>query len=147
MSEMGAIGYVEAQYAIQSRIPFGLVLNASGDFVKASAETLAEACRVVEAPGFDNFSASLTNAHGAHSFPIASFDWFYLRKEEDDLKRMAALEEFLDWTFSDGQQVAAEAGYAALPVPLRAKISTHLRNMNHKPTAHARGMKSSHIGK
>ena len=148
MSQMGAIGYVEAQYAIESRIPFGLVLNASGDFVKASAKSLTEACRAVEAPEFDNFSASLTNAHGDHSFPIASFDWFYLRNHAEDLKRMAALEEFLDWAFSDGQQIAAEAGYADLPVPLRAKISSRLRNLNHKQTAHADGgIASSHTGK
>ena len=128
MSQIGAIGYVEAQYAIQSRIPFGLVLNASGNFIKASAESLTEACRAVEAPGFDKFSASLTNPPGEHSFPIASFDWFYLRRQEDDAKRAAALEEFLEWAFSDGQQVAAEAGYAGLPVPLRAKISARLRD-------------------
>jgi phosphate transport system substrate-binding protein len=148
MSEMGAIGYVEAQYAIESRIPFGLVLNASGNFVKASAESLTEACREVEAPAFDNFSASLTNARGEHSFPITSFDWFYLRKNAEDVKRMAALEEFLDWAFSDGQQIAAEAGYADLPVPLRAKISARLRNLRQKETAHV-GSKvtSSHIGK
>src|SRR5581483_7721819 len=148
MSEMGAIGYVEAQYAIESRIPFGLVLNASGNFVKASAESLTEACREVEAPEFDNFSASLTNAHGEHSFPITSFDWFYLRKNANDLKRMAALEEFLDWAFSDGQQIAAEAGYADLPVPLRAKISARLRNLKQKEKAHVRSeAASSHLGK
>ena len=147
MSEMGAIGFVEAQYAIESRIPFGLVLNASRNFVKASAESLTEACRAVEAPGFDKFSASLTNAPGEHSFPIASFDWFYLRKDGEDPKRTAALEEFLDWAFSDGQQIAAEAGYADLPVPLRAKISTRLRTIKQKEIAHARSeVASSYFG-
>jgi len=131
MSQMGAIGYVEAQYAIQSGIPLGLVLNPSGKFVKASAESLTEACRAVEAPAFDKLSASLTNAPGEHSFPIASFDWFYLR-EEDDANRAAALDEFLEWAFSDGQQIAAGAGYADLPVPLRAKITARLRNMKQK---------------
>ncbi|HEU5232338.1 MAG TPA: phosphate ABC transporter substrate-binding protein PstS [Terriglobales bacterium] len=147
MSQMGAIGYVEAQYAIQSRIPFGLVLNPSGRFVKASSESLAHACRAVETPQFDKFSASLTNAPGEHSFPIASFDWFYLRSDADDAKRMAALEEFLDWVFSDGQRIAADAGYADLPVPLRAKISARLRNMKQKETAHLRSEDGlSHIG-
>ena len=148
MSQMGTIGFVEAQYAIESRIPFGLVLNASRNFVKASRESLTDACRAVEAPGFDKFSASLTNAPGEHSFPIASFDWFYLRKNGEDMKRMAALEEFLDWAFSDGQQIAADAGYADLPVALRAKISAQLRNMNRKETAHGSSQISpAHIGK
>lgn len=148
MSQMGAIGYVEAQYAIQSRIPFGLVLNPSGHFVKASSESLTESCRAVEAPEFDKFSASLTNAPGEHSFPIASFDWFYLHRNADDVKRAAAMEEFLDWAFSEGQQIAGEAGYAALPVPLRAKISARLRNLRQKETARlGNWIASSHFGK
>lgn len=146
MSKPGAIGYVEAQYAIQSRIPFGLVLNSSGNFVRASAESLTESCRAVEAPAFDKFSASLTNAPGEQSFPIASFDWFYLRRGNDDPKRAAALEEFLDWAFTDGQRVAAEAGYADLPVPLRAKIGARLRAMKLKDTADAMIEIGFHIG-
>lgn len=147
MSQAGAIGYVEARYAIQSGIRFGLVLNASGKFVKASAETLTEACRAVEAPAFDKFSASLTNAPGDQSFPIASFDWFYLRRDLDDPNRVAAIDEFLDWVFSDGQQIAAQAGYADLPVPLRAKISARLRDMKRNNTAGSTAATASHDGK
>jgi len=128
-SESGTIGYVEAQYAIESKIPYGLVLNASGHFVKASPETLTEACRAVEAPAFDKFSASLTDAPGARSFPISSYDWFYLRTSMDDVRRAAALREFLDWVFSDGQQIAANAGYSELPPPLRVKISNLVQNV------------------
>src|SRR5690349_9051904 len=105
-SESGAIGYVEAQYAIESKMQFGIVLNASGHFVKASRESLTEACRAVEAPSFDKFSASLTNAPGARSFPITSYDWLYIRANMGDIKRAAALQEFLNWVLSDGQQIA-----------------------------------------
>lgn len=128
-SESGAIGYVEAQYAIESKIQFGLVLNASGHFVKASSESLTEACRAVEAPAFDKFSASLIDPPGARAFPITSYDWFYLRVNNGDVKRAAALQDFLHWVFSDGQQIAAEAGYSELPIPFRAKISSLLRDV------------------
>jgi phosphate transport system substrate-binding protein len=128
-SESGAIGFVEAQYAIDSKIPSGLVLNASGHFIKASQESLADACRAVEAPGFDRFSASLTNPPGEHSFPITSYDWLYLRVSMDDAKRAAVLREFLTWVISDGQQIAAKAGYSELPIPLRIKIGARLRDL------------------
>jgi hypothetical protein len=53
----------------------------------------------------------------------------------------------LDWIFSDGQRIAAGAGYADLPVPLRAKISARLRTMKQKEAAHMRGEDGlSHIG-
>ena len=128
-SEAGAIGYVEAQYAIEAKIQFGLVLNSSGHFIRASPATLAEACRVVEAPTFDKFSASLTDPPGARSFPITSYDWLYLRTNSGDPKRAAALHDFLDWVFSVGQQIAASSGYSELPTPLRAKIGASLREV------------------
>jgi phosphate transport system substrate-binding protein len=125
-SEPGAIGYVEAQYAIESGIAMGLVQNTAGRFVRASQESLTEACRAVEAPAFDKFSASLTNAPGADSFPIASFDWLYLRVKASDAKRALALQEFLTWVFSEGQRVAVETGYSELPTPLLVKINARL---------------------
>lgn len=128
-SESGSIGYVEAQYAIQSGITFGLVENASGHFVKASQESLTEACRAVEAPGFDKFAASLTDAPGADSFPIASFDWLYIRSNMGDVKRTAALQQFLSWVFSDGQRIALGAGYSELPSPLLTKINARLSEL------------------
>jgi len=128
-SESGAIGFVEAQYAIESRVPSGLVVNSSGSFVKASPESLTEACRVVEAPSFDKFSASLTNAPGEHSFPITSYEWLYVRSNMQEAERAAALRAFLTWMFSDGQQIAAKAGYSELPIPLRVKIGAKLRDL------------------
>ena len=129
-SELGSIGYVEAQYAIQSGIPSGLVLNAAGHFVRASPESLSNACRAVEAPDYNKFAASLTNPPGADSFPITSFDWLYLRTTMDDPKRAAALQAFLTWVFSEGQRIALEDGYSELPTPLLVKINAKVRALN-----------------
>jgi len=128
-AELGSIGYVEAEYAIKSGIPFGRVLNPAGHYVKASPETITNACQAVEAPDFDKFSASLTNAPGADSFPITSFNWLYLREESSDIKRVAALQDFLGWVFSDGQRIAVEQGYSQLPGPLLTKINAKIKNL------------------
>jgi phosphate transport system substrate-binding protein len=129
-SESGSIGYVEAEYAIRSHIPSGRVLNPAGHFVKASPETITNACEAVEAPDFGKFSASLTNAPGADSFPITSFNWLYLRGQSADIKRAAALQDFLSWVFSDGQRIAVEQGYSELPGPLLTKITAKIKSLN-----------------
>jgi len=116
-SDPGSIGYVEQQYAVQTNILYGRVLNPAGKFVKATPETLAAACRAVEAPGWDSFKASLTNAPGADSFPITSFSWLYLRTNLT-VPRRAALANLLTWMYSSGQTLAKQAGYAELPSPL-----------------------------
>ncbi len=123
----GSIGYVEVQYAIKLRIPFGAVLNPAGHFVKATNDTLAAACRAVETPGWDQFSASLTNAPGPDSFPITSFTWLYLRTDSADLPRTAAVDHLLTWLLTDGQQLAAQEGYSELPKPLLSKLMSRVK--------------------
>jgi phosphate transport system substrate-binding protein len=129
-SEPGSIGYVEAQYAVQVHIPFGSVLNPAGHFVRASEKTISAACRGVEEPGWDRFSASLTNAPGAESFPIVSFTWLYLRTTSTDPARAAALSNLLDWVFSDGQRIAPQEGYPELPPPLLKKVKNKISSLH-----------------
>lgn len=126
-SQPGSIGYVEYQYAVKESIRQASVLNSAGRFVKASVESITAACKSVEAPRWNNFSASLVDASGADSFPITSFSWIYLRTASSDPVHAAALRDLLTWIYSDGQQYAAHTGYADLPDPLlvavRKKVS------------------------
>ena len=118
MSQPGAIGYVELQYAVKNNVAHAAVQNPGGKFVKASAQSIADACRAVESPHWSGFSASLTNAPGAGAFPITSFTWIYLRDQLTDRARAAALSDFLGWIYTDGQRFAVEEGYSELPGPL-----------------------------
>jgi phosphate transport system substrate-binding protein len=120
--ETGSIGYVELQYAVKGNISIGKVRNPAGNFAKASAESIMAACREVEAPVWDKFSASLSNAPGSDSFPITGFSWLYLRTTSSDPRRAGALADLLNWMYTDGQQLAAQAGYSGLPQELLAKV-------------------------
>jgi phosphate transport system substrate-binding protein len=118
----GAIGYVEYQYAVKNGISQAAVSNSSGKFVKASMESIAAACDAVEEPRWNNFSASLANASGGDSFPITSFTWIYVRTSLGDKARAAALNELLEWIYTDGQRSAVQEGYSALPPQLLTAV-------------------------
>jgi phosphate transport system substrate-binding protein len=120
--EAGSIGYGELQYAVKSEVAYGMVMNATGKYVKASPESTIAACRAVEAPGWDKFAGSLTNPPGADSFPITSFTWLYLKASNSDAKRAAALSDFLNWAYSDGELLAGQEGYSELPQQLLTKV-------------------------
>jgi phosphate transport system substrate-binding protein len=127
-SSPGSIGYVEYQYAVKGSIPQAAVLNPAGKYVKASTESSVAACKAVEEPRWNGFSASLTNAPGADSFPITSFTWIYLRIKSTDSARAAALGDLLNWIYTDGQQFAVQEGYADLPAPLLAATRKKIRD-------------------
>ena len=128
-AEVGSIGYVEAQYAIKDGLPMGLVLNPAGKYVKASPSSISAACRAVEAPSWDKFATSLTEAPGADSYPITSFTWLYLRTGVEP-KRAAALSDFLTWVYSDGQRIAEQDGYSDLPPELLAKVRSKVASIH-----------------
>ena len=128
--ELGSIGYVEYQYAVKDNIQQAAVQNADGKFVTASPQGLAAACQEVEAPTWRGFSASLVNARGADSYPITSFTWIYLRAKTSDSSRAAALLDLLNWTYSDGQTLAEQEGYAALPPKLQAEVKRKLNELH-----------------
>jgi phosphate transport system substrate-binding protein len=122
----GALGYVELQYADDNKIAHASVLNPAGKFVKATARSITAACVAVEAPGWDKLTASLANAPGADSYPIASFTWLYVRPSSKDQRRTTALVGLLYWAFSDGQKVAIQLGYSELPKPLVARVKAKI---------------------
>jgi phosphate transport system substrate-binding protein len=125
----GSIGYVEYEYAVKDNIPRAAVLNSAGKFIAASPESIAAACKAVEAPRWNNFSAALTNASGDDSFPIASFTWIYLRRERADSARASALSDLLDWIYTDGQEFAGQEGYSQLPSQLLAEVRKKAKDL------------------
>ncbi len=111
----GAIGYVELIYALQNKIAYGSVQNASGEFVKASvAAVTAAAAEAVKAMPAD-FRVSITNAPGKGVYPISSFTWLLLYENAKDKAQAKTMVDFMKWALTDGQKFAADLGYAPLP--------------------------------
>jgi phosphate transport system substrate-binding protein len=113
----GGIGYVELIYALQNKISFGPVQNASGKFLKASLETVTEAAAGAAKNMPADFRVSITNAPGADAYPISSFTWILLYQDSPDKPQGKTMVEFMKWALSatGGQQYCKDLGYAPLP--------------------------------
>jgi phosphate transport system substrate-binding protein len=109
----GAIGYVELIYALQTKISYGSVQNATGEFVKASPDAVTKAAAA--ATIHEDFRVSITNASGAGAYPIASFTWLLLYQNPTDTARSRVMVDFMRWALTDGQKFASDLGYAPLP--------------------------------
>jgi phosphate transport system substrate-binding protein len=113
-----SIGYVELIYAIQNKMPYGKVKNASGEFVQANlaSVTAAAAGAVKEIP--DDFRVSITNAPGKAAYPISSFTWLLVPEKIENATKKKAIKDFLQWMLKDGQTMTEALSYARLPKPV-----------------------------
>jgi phosphate transport system substrate-binding protein len=59
---------------------------------------------------------SITNAPGAASYPISSFTWLLVRRDNRDAAKARQIRDFLSWMISpEAQQIAKELHYSPLP--------------------------------
>jgi phosphate transport system substrate-binding protein len=111
----GAIGYVELIYALQNKIAYGSVLNAAGESVKATVESVTAAAAEAAKAMPPDFRVSITNAPGKGVYPISSFTWLLLYENAKDKAQAKTMVDFVKWALTDGQKFAPDLGYAPLP--------------------------------
>jgi len=111
----GSIGYVELIYALQNKMTYGSVQNASGEFVAASVDSVTAAAAEAAAKMPADFRVSITNAAGKGVYPISSFTWILLYENPKDKAMAKTFVDFMSWMLVDGQKFAAGLGYAPLP--------------------------------
>jgi phosphate transport system substrate-binding protein len=125
----GALGYVELAYAITNKLPVASVKNAAGRFIEPSIETTTAAAAGAAADMPADFRVSLTNAPGENAYPIASFTWLLVYREQPNEAKGRALVKFLWWATHEGQRFPASLLYAPLPAPVVAKIEARIRQI------------------
>ncbi len=111
----GAIGYVELIYALQNRMSYGSVQNASGSFVRATPDGVTAAAAAAASGMPADFRVSITNAPGAAAYPISSFTWLLLYEDPKDRQSAKTMVDFMRWALTDGQKYCKDLGYAPLP--------------------------------
>jgi phosphate transport system substrate-binding protein len=116
----GSLGYVELIYALQNKISYGSIKNASGNYVKASIEGVtAAAASVKQLP--DDYRVSITNAPGKDAYPISSFTWLLVPLKSADPAKGKVIKDLLSWIVNSGEDEAASLSYAPLPKNVRDK--------------------------
>jgi len=141
-STPGAVGYVEMNYATANKIPFALMRNKEGKFVKASAESVAAAGEgAVEQMG-KTLGVNIWDQLGDKAYPIAAFTYVIVYQDLGYLKdegKAKALVEFLNWATSDGQGMAASMDYAPLSEGVQKKVKQAIGGLKWEGKAVAAG--------
>jgi phosphate transport system substrate-binding protein len=125
----GSIGYIELIYALQNKIPFGVVQNSSHNFIKASLESTTAAAEGVKMPA--DFRVSITNPPGKNAYPIASFTWLLIPTNPADANKGKIMKDFLFWMLDQGQTMVEALSYAPLPKAVVAQEKAAITSQIH----------------
>ena len=109
----GAIGYIELAYAMQNKLPYADMKNASGNYITPSLDSVTEALATAHIP--DDFRFSMVNPPGEKAYPIAGATWLLVYQQQADAAKGKKLVEFLRWAYTDGEKMASDLLYAPLP--------------------------------
>ena len=116
----GAIGYVELIYALQNKLAYADLKNASGQYVAPSLESVTAAMATANVP--DDFRFKMVNAPGPAAYPIAGATWLLVYEQQKDAAKGKKLVEFLKWALTDGEKMAKDLDYAPLPEALQKRV-------------------------
>jgi phosphate transport system substrate-binding protein len=116
----GAIGYVEIAYAKPQHLPIAEMKNSSGNYITPSNESVVAALATATIP--DDFRFSMVNAPGEKAYPIAGATWLLIYQQQKDHDKGEKLVQFLKWSYTDGQKMAGDLNYAALPDAVVARV-------------------------
>jgi phosphate transport system substrate-binding protein len=126
----GAVGYVELIYALSNKLPYAQIKNSAGSFVEPSLETVTNAAGSAKLGKDTDFRVSITNPPGKDAYPISSFTWLLVQKDNKDGAKGKAIRDFLTWMISDeAQAMAKDLNYAPLPAEVRGLVAERIKTL------------------
>ena len=132
-----SIGYVGSEYAFAQKIPYAKIQNQRGEIVEPNAASISAAASG-EIPA--DTRCSITNSDAAGAYPISTFTWMIIYKEQNYSDRskeqaMATL-DLLKYILSDeAQNITSEVHYAPLPAKVKELSMTNLKTVTYDGVA------------
>lgn len=118
----GSIGYIEYGYAKQNNIKFATLENKAGNYVTYNEQTASSALDSVQLP--ENLRAFIVDPEGTDSYPIVSYTWLLIYPKYQDAAKAKTIEAMVEYALTEGQKMAPQLGYIALPPKVASKVAT-----------------------
>lgn len=132
-----SIGYVEYTFAKANNLDAALIKNRSGNFTEASLASVKAAAGSAEMP--DDLRVQITDTTAADGYPIASYTYILVFKDQGNAASGKILVDFLRWTLTDGSKFVEELHYAPLPDEVLAKVREKIDSITVGPPAVGNG--------
>lgn len=127
------IGYIGSEYAFAQNIPYAMIQNKLGEFIKPTTVSISAAASG-KIP--TDTRCSITNSDAEGAYPISTFTWIIIYKEQNysDRTKVQAIAtlDLLKYIISDeAQSITSEVHYAPLPAKVKELSMINLKTVTY----------------
>jgi phosphate transport system substrate-binding protein len=130
----GTIGYIGFEFAFAQKIPMAQVMNKAGNFIEPTLASFSAAASA-EMPA--DTRIMITNSDNPEAYPITSFTWIIMYKEQAYGDRSPAIAKAtvnaVSWlTSENAQAIATSVHYAPLPQKASKQAALILKGITYE---------------
>jgi phosphate transport system substrate-binding protein len=116
----GSLGYVEFAYVKQTKMNWVNVQNSAGTWVAPTEDSFKAAA--ANADWNKTYYHILTDQKGKDAWPISGATFILVHLKPEKPAEVKSALTFFDWAFANGDKMADDLDYVALPLSVKNKI-------------------------
>ncbi len=132
---LGAIGYVEYNFAAANKLTMTKLANADGKFIDPTPASFNAAAAQADWAKAPNATVNMLALPGANTWPIVSATYVLVPARPSDPARTAAALAFFDWSLKKGGAAAQQLGYLPLPAAAIKRVKQEWQGVTGVPAA------------
>lgn len=130
----GSIGYIGSEYSLALNVPAARMMNSAGRYMEANIQSIGLSAEMEEFA--DDTRVVLANSPNPDAYPISTFTWLLVYKEQNynnrTLEQAQELQRFLRFMIGEEAGISAKkTHYAPLPPVVRGKAEIVISSMTY----------------
>jgi len=124
----GAIGYVDIADAMSNKMNFVALKNRAGNYVVPSQDAVADAAAGANFK-IKGMAPDLLDQTSKNAWPITSATYMLAYEKGPDAGKQKGVVDFFTWSLNNGQKMAEELGFVALPANVVKMVEAEMKNI------------------
>lgn len=124
----GAIGYVDIADAMKNNMTFVALQNKAGNYIVPSQQSVADAAAGANFK-VKGMAPDLLDQTHKNAWPITTATYVLAYEKGADAAKQKGVVDFFTWSLNNGQQMAADLGFVALPPNVVKMVEAEMKNI------------------
>jgi phosphate transport system substrate-binding protein len=124
----GAIGYVDIADATKNNMDFVALKNKAGNYIVPSQQSVADAAAGANFK-VRGMAPDLLDQSHKNAWPITSATYMLAYEKGADAAKQKGVVDFFTWSLNNGQKMAADLGFVALPSNVVKMVEAEMKNI------------------